>query len=312
MSKNLLKYFILQKSPFSLLLYTTLFKSLKESTLSKINDFFKTILFISILIYLAPSIFSGIKKQWAYKLETHNKIGYLAIDGNINNASSYRKQLASYFKDNAIKAILLKIESDGGAIGSCQALAYDIENLKKEYPKPIISYTENLCISGAYQIAAATDYIVATGSSIIGNIGMAVTPAQTIHDLIENCQGSANESDKELKIKIAPDEKKIMLQSLSDNTYLQLTKEIASKRHLQLNKIDQWGQGKLFTGQQAYDLKLVDAIGSKTTAINLIKKNIIPSDRKIEWVTPSTKSFIECFFDVYQDEDTDLDCKRYF
>jgi protease-4 len=285
----------------------------KESIVSKINDFFKTIIFISIIIYIAPSVFFSIKKQWTYKLETHNKIGYLAINGNINNTSYYKKQLSNYFKDTSIKAILLKIESDGGAIGSCQALAYDIENLKKEYPKPIISYTENICISGAYQIAAATDYIVATGTAIIGNIGMPVAPAHSMHELIQNCQGIEIESEKKVdNLNPTIDETKTMLQNLSDNTYQQLTKEIASKRHLQLNKIDQWGQGKLFTGQQAYDLKLVDAIGSKTTAINLIKKNIIPSDRKIEWVTPSTKSFIEQLFDIDQEEDADLDKeKRY-
>ena len=241
--------------------------------MSKFNDFLKASLLIIVLIYAGPSIIFSIKKQWAYKLETHNRIGYITIDGEITNSSFYRKYLSTYFKDASIKAILLKIESDGGAAGSCQALAYDIENLKKEFPKPIIAYTENKCTCGAYQIAAATDYIVAIGSCIVGNIG------------------------------ISP---QITLPELSDNTYQQITKDVAFKRHLQLNKIDQWGQGKLFTGQQAYDLKLIDAIGSKTTAINLLKKNIIPSDRKIEWVSPSTKSYIEKL-NEYQDENADLD-----
>jgi len=241
--------------------------------MSKIYDILKTVFLIIIFIYLTPFIFSSIKKQWAYKLEPRNKIGYITIDGEITNASFYRKHLSNYFQDPTIKAILLKIESDGGSAGSCQALAYDIEILKKEFPKPIITYTENKCTSGAYQIAAATNYIVSTGSCIIGNIGKS--------ELI-----------------ISPE--------LSNNMYQQITKEIAFKRHLQLNKIDQWGCNKLFTGQQAYDLKLIDAIGSKVTAINLLKKNIIPSDRKIEWVTPTIKSYIEKF-NEYQDENADLD-----
>lgn len=273
--------------------------------MSKINDFLKTMIGIFIIIYIAPSIFFSLKKQWAYSLENHNKIGYLSIDGNMSQTSYYKKHLTHYFKDNSIKAILLKIESDGGPLGSCQALAYDIENLKKEFPKPIISYTENICISGAYQIAAATDYIVATGSSIIGNIGMSTTPAHTITELIVNNNSSLPHDA--IKHNEITEHQQAMLQSLADNTYQQLTKEIAAKRHLQLSKIDQWGQGKLFTGQQAYDLKLIDAMGSKTTAINLIKKNIIPSDRKIEWVTPTSQGFIAILFDNNHEEDADLD-----
>ena len=74
--------------------------------------------------------------------------------------------------------------------------------------------------------------------------------------------------------------------------YQQMSKEIAFKRHLQLSKIDQWGQGKTFTGQQAYDLKLIDSVGSKTTAINLIKKNIIPSNKRLEWIiAPNNNRF---------------------
>ena len=254
--------------------------------MSKFNNFLKTTLLFLVVIYISPTIISHIKKQWSYKLETHNKIGYISIHGNISNTSFYRMQLANYFKDASIKAILIKIESDSGATGSCQALAYDIENFKKEYPKPIISYTENICTCEAYQIAAATDYIIATGSCIIGNIG-----SSELH--INNLNNT--------------EEEKAMLLKISENRYQQLTKDIAIKRHLQMNKIDQWGQGQLFTGQQAYDLKLIDAIGSKTTVINLLKKNIIPSNRKIEWVTIPKHDNVSFFQDHHQEEDEDLD-----
>lgn len=266
--------------------------------MSKINEILKSFLLISIIIYLAPSIFIHIKKEWKQNIETHNKIGYLYIHGKISNASFYREQLSNYFKDSSIKAILLKIESDDAALGSCQAISYDIENFKKEYPKPIISYIENICTSGAYQIAAATDYIVATGSSTIGNIGKKNQTPLNIQQ---------NKMDEEKTVPTNQDEYNLMLENLAENTYQQLTKEIASKRHLQLHKIDQWGKGKIFTGQQAYDLKLIDAIGSKTTAINLIKKNIIPSDSKIEWVTASKFNIPDAIFGKDKNEDADLD-----
>lgn len=284
--------------------------------MAKINEYLKTALLIIILINIAPATIFHIKHQWINKLEPSNKIGYLCINGSIDNSSSYRKILTDFFQDNSIKGILLKIESSGGAAGSCQALAFDIENLKKEFPKPIITYTENMCASGAYEIAAATDHIISTGSAVIGSIGARLTPIFNVQELLKeykiNCQEIAS---GQFKNTLSPfntltEEQKTMLQSLADNTYQQLTKEIAQKRHLQLNKIDQWGQGKIFTGQLAYDLKLVDGLGSKTTAINLLKKNIIPSDRKIEWIMPPAKSRLSMFWDNSDENCDDLDMNQ--
>lgn len=265
--------------------------------MSKINDYLKTAIFAMIIVLIAPLVTSLIQFQWTSNLESRNKIGYICINGLINDSATYRKHLVQYFKDNSIKAILLKIESSGGATGSCQALAFDIESLKKEFPKPIITYTENMCSAGAYEIAAATDYIVATGSAVIGNIGTSITTIFQVQEFLK----LHNETTEKVATQRA------MLQSVADNSYQQLLKEIASKRHLQLNKIEQWGGGKLFTGQQAYDLKLVDALGSKRTAINLIKKNIIPSDRTIEWITPPTKSILSWLWTHTEHNDEDLD-----
>lgn len=278
--------------------------------MSKFNEYIKTTFYIILIINIAPSTIRYIQHEWINNFEPCNKVGYLEISGPINNSSTYKKTLTGYFQDHTIKAILLKIESNGGTAGSCQALAFDIENLKKEFPKPIITYTENMCTSGAYQIAAATDHIVTTGSTIIGSIGVTMMPIFNLQELLKEYKIFCQEiSAGQFKNTLSPfntltDEQKTMLQTIADNTYQQLTKEIAHKRHLQLNKIDQWGQGKLFTGQQAYDLKLVDALGSKTTAVNLLKKNIIPSDRKISWIMPAATNKLDMFLQSYgQDGD---------
>lgn len=276
--------------------------------MSKINDYLKTAILGLIFIQIAPYIISNISNKWNSGLQPRNKIGYICITGSIDNSSYYRKNITDFFKDSSIKAILVKIESGGGAAGTCQALAFDIENLKKEFPKPIVTYTENMCASGAYEIAAATDYIVATGCAVIGSIGARITPIFKVQELLKQynvgCEEIAAGSCKNALSSFSnlTEEQRAMLQSLADNTYQQFSKEVASKRHLQLHKIDQWGCGKVFTGQQAYDLKLIDAIGSKTTAINLIKKNIIPSDRQIEWVTPPAKNALSM---LWSDDELD-------
>ena len=281
--------------------------------MAKINEYIKTGIFILVIFQIAPPILKNLEKQWKNNLEPRNKIGYINIDGAITNASFYRKHLTQYFQDFEIKAILLKIESPGGAAGSCQAIAHDIENLKKEFPKPIVTYTENMCASGGYQIAATTDHIVATGSAIVGSIGARIVPIFQFKELLAQwnikCEEISSGKYKTALSSVSEltEDQKAMLQSISNDTYQQFIKDIASKRHLQLNKSEQWAEGKVFTGQQAYDLQLVDSIGSKTTAIKLIKKNIIPSDRDIEWITPPKKSKFESFFNSDDTESDDID-----
>src|SRR4051812_26927312 len=106
----------------------------------KIFDYLKNILFMLLFIQIAPALFSQIKKQWRYSIEQHNQIGYILIDQTIIQTSIYQQNLADFFKNPSIKAILIKIEAQDGLPGSCQALAHDIESLKKEFPKPIIAY----------------------------------------------------------------------------------------------------------------------------------------------------------------------------
>ena len=67
--------------------------------MSKFNDYLKTTIFILIIIQIVPSIISNLKNQWDNSLESRNKIGYICINGSIDNASSYRKHLSQYFKD---------------------------------------------------------------------------------------------------------------------------------------------------------------------------------------------------------------------
>ncbi|MGZ6250967.1 MAG: S49 family peptidase [Candidatus Chromulinivorax sp.] len=264
--------------------------------IQQLQAYFKTAFIGLILIYITPFALEKIENIWSMHIENNNKIGCITIHGSIENSEEYRTHLINFFQDSSIKAILLIIESDGGSAGSCQALALEIEQLKKEFPKPIITYTENMCTCGAYEIAASTDHIVASGSAIIGSIGSKIITICNIENFLQKhnitCTEISAGTFKNPLSSFSPttDNQQAILQSVTDNTYQQIAKKIAFKRHLQLNKIDQWGNGKIFTGTQAYDLKLVDAIGCKTTAINLIKKNIIPSDRKIMWIVPHTKN----------------------
>ena len=93
-------------------------------------DYLKNIFMILIFLQLAPALIQGIKKQYSKMLLPRTQVAVLTIKGLLFDSSHYNKHLTKYFKDDKIKAILLKIESPGGAAGTSYAIYNQIINLK--------------------------------------------------------------------------------------------------------------------------------------------------------------------------------------
>jgi protease-4 len=93
-----------------------------------------------------------------------------------------------------------------------------------------------------------------------------------------------------------------LLQSVSDDAYNQFKKDVAVRRKLSLNDADKWANGKIFTGRQAFELGLVDELGSEYNAIKKIRElALIEKDKKIDWVKATGPSIYEKFMGVEDD-----------
>lgn len=250
----------------------------------KFSSILGSILLILILLKIGPSLIMGIKEQYQELLSDKTKVGRLKINCTIDNISFLQRQLESFFKDNSIKAILLELDSPGGASGSSQALFNEIVQLKAEYKKPVVSLTYNLCTSGAYYIACASDCIIASPSAIIGNIGSNYMEQFKFDKLLEQFS-IKHEIEKSGEYK-----QKQMLQETSDNCYQQFIRDIARQRGLALTNAAQWANGKIFTGEQALTLHLIDELGSEYNA-RLKIKQLALIERDIAWVKPTYPSW---------------------
>ncbi len=153
--------------------------------MAKLTDYLKNIFFILILLQIAPPLLHSLKKRYLGVFEPKTQVGYLGIKGVLSDSYYYTKQLKKMFKNSDIKAILLKIESPGAAAGTAEAIANEIDYLKKEYPKPIITLSENIDTSGAYYISVATDYIIAPPSALIGSIGTVIPNQFKVKDFLD-------------------------------------------------------------------------------------------------------------------------------
>lgn len=271
------------------------------------GKYFKYGLFILIFIQFVPFFLRNIKQQYTYMLTPHTRIGVVTIKGTLSSATRYIEQLREFFKDTSIKAILLQMESGGGAAGTSQALFNEIKALKQIHMKPVIAFAENLCGSGAYYVACAADSIIATPSAFVGSIGVYI-PHPELKDFLEEYKvkysviktGTYKAAGNPL-MEDTP-EQRAMFQSLTDDTYQQFTKDVAQNREkLSLKKVDIWGNGRIFTGNQAFALGLVDKIGSQTVVEQELREKA-PIEGEIEWVKAPTPSKIARWFGETESE----------
>ena len=258
-------------------------------------DYIKNIFFILIILSLAPTLIENIVKQYSRYIEQRTKVAVVPVEGVIYDSSRLAKHMNSFFKNDDIRAILIRMECPGSAAGSGEALYNEILSLKKEYPKPVIVLVENVCASGGYNIACAADYIIAPPSSLIGSIGTSLPNLFQLKEFINQFKigyvpitGGRYKTTTDPFVEITP-EQKAMLQSAADDSYNQFIQKVAEARKLSLNKADEWANGKIFTGHQALSLGLIDELGSSYNAIKKIKEKAF-IEGEIEWVHPPKKS----------------------
>ena len=265
-------------------------------------DYIKNIFLILIFLQLAPTLIESVRKQYGRYIMPRTRVALVEMKGVLYSSDHYNKYLNKYFKDKDIKAILIKMECPGSAAGTAQAIFNEINLLKKQYPsKPIVTLVENICTSGGYYIACATDAIIAPPSALLGSIGANLPYLFQLQEFMEEHK-IKYESITAGKYKGAVDPFKMitpadkeMLQHVIDDTYEQFMKDVVKTRKLSMNNKNEWAEGKLFTGRQALKLGLIDIIGSGHNARELLKdKALIKGE--LEWVRPTKKTSLWSLF----------------
>jgi protease IV len=263
----------------------------QEAKKTKKMDFFsilKTLFMILIILQFAPMIFTNLRKYFKDIIVPKTQVGQLTLKGMIADSSFYVKKINKFLKDPEIKALLLKIDSPGGLPGSSQAIFNEINKFKKE--KPVVVLVENVCASGAYYVACASSYIIATPSALIGSVGV-LMQLPNVKDLMENWKirfkyiQSGKYKTAGSPLKDWTPEELVYLQELADQNYEQFTKDVAQSRNLELKNLSTWADGKVFLGVQALKLKLIDEIGTYQQAVDQLKK-LAKIETEIKFVHP--------------------------
>ena len=214
-------------------------------------------------------------------------VARVTISGLVTDNSELLKRLDDIRKNDRAKALIVRLESPGGTSYGGEAIYRAVRAVAAE--KPVAAEVRTLAASAAYMIACGSDYIVAGDTSLVGSIGVIFQYAQ-VSDLLDKIGVSVDEiKSAPLKAEPSPfhaasDEAKAMIRSMVDDTYEWFVDLVAERRGLTPIRAKALADGSVFTGRQAADNGLVDAVGGEAEIRTwMTEKGVDESLKIVEW-----------------------------
>jgi protease IV len=231
------------------------------------------VLFIVVLVALALTVGSDESAEFAFS----DRIQVVDIEGELVQSRTILDQLKRYEDSNSVKAILLNIDSPGGGVAVSQEIYTEIKRLREKKDKTIIAYLSSTGASGAYYIACASNKIVANPGTIVGSIGV-IAEWVSYADLLEWAKlkdivfKTGEFKDTGSPTRALTDNERKYFQGLIDDMYVQFVEAVSLGRKLDLQEVRSMADGRVFTGRDAKERKLIDEIGNFQDAVDLTAK----------------------------------------
>jgi protease-4 len=224
-----------------------------------------------------------------------DRVALVRIEGVLLTSDRVVDELRDYAEDSSVKAIVIRIDSPGGGVVPSQEIYNAVKYAKKMGKKVVVSMG-SVAASGGYYVAAAADKIVANPGTLTGSIGVKMEFAN-VEKLLEKIgvQGmivkSGEYKDIGSPFRAMTEPEKKLLQGVIDDVHSQFIAAVAQGRRMQEADVRAIADGRIFTGQQALSLKLVDQMGDLSDSIQLAgslagikgKPNVIEKRKKVSF-----------------------------
>jgi protease-4 len=203
-----------------------------------------------------------------------DKVAVIRIEGVIVDSRETIEELRHYRDNPSVKAIVLRIDSPGGAVVPSQEIFAEVQKTRAEGKIKLVTSMGNVAASGGYYIAAATDRIVANPGTLTGSIGVIMELAN-IKGLLEKVGvqsvviKSGRHKDMASPFRAMTEQDRALLQSVLDDVHAQFIDAVATGRALEVEQVKTLADGRIFTGKQAQSVRLVDDLGDLHDAIKL-------------------------------------------
>ena len=229
----------------------------------------KIVIGISITAVVAAFVFGLITRMGPGTIGG-DTLGLLRVDGVIRDVDWYMEQVGLLRDNDRVRAVVLRINSPGGAIAPTQEL-YD-EILKLRDAKPVVVSMGTVAASGGYYLSCASDWIISNPGTVTGSIGV-IMEFTNLQDLFGKL-GIDSRTIKSGKFKDTghpfremTEEEVELITVMIEDTYDQFVEAVIEGRPVEYDEILPYLDGRVFTGRQAHELGLVDELGNINLAM---------------------------------------------
>lgn len=231
-------------------------------------------------------------------------VGVIELNGVIMDSKRIIKKIENFAEDSEIKAIVIRINSPGGAVGPSQ----EIYEAVKAVSKPVVASMASVAASGGYYVACAAQKIYANPGTITGSIGVIMEFAD-LSKLYEWAKikrysiKTGKFKDAGAEYKEMSKEARQLLQGMVDDVLGQFKQAVVTGRKLPMGTVTALADGRIFSGNQAKNVKLVDELGTLNDAIAAAGRLAkIKGKPTVVYPDKPRKRFIEMLMDDGRDD----------
>ena len=235
------------------------------------------------------------------------RTAYDPLNGAVVGSDSLVEQIREVRDDDAVKAIILRVDSPGGSSVASDVIWRELMITRDKKPsRPLIASMSDLAASGGYYISLPAQVIVAEPATLTGSIGVymgKIAVGGTLNKVgvtTETVTAGANSDINSPFVPFSPAQR-ARLQDQIQGFYENFVEKVAESRKTTPEKIDAVAQGRVWTGRQAREHGLVDALGGLDVAVRIAKERAhIPADEDVQLVAyPARRSLYETIADQF-------------
>jgi len=245
---------------------------------------------IMFLCIVTAAIMYGVVRSKGTVL-TGSAVGVIEVRGVIADSTEINNQLRDFLENDRIKAVVLRVDSPGGVVGPSQEIYEEVKKFAAK--KKLIVSMGSVAASGGYYIAAPATMIYANPGTLTGSIGV-LMKLSNVQGLLQKIGlssfvlKSGKFKDSGSPVRPMTNEERQLFQGVIDSMHGQFVRAVAEGRKLPLETVRSLADGRVLSGEQALQVKLVDKIGNFQDAVDAAAK-LSGIDGKPKLVYPPEK-----------------------
>jgi protease-4 len=266
-----------------------------------VNRFFKLIGILAI-VFISISLLSGINRLFSTDEDYHSaNIGVLEIDGVISQSLPVLEQLEEVRKNPQLKALIVRIDSPGGAVGASQEIYLELKKMRKTLP--VIVSMGDIAASGGLYVSLGGDVVIALPGTLTGSMGVLFQLVNFSRLMNKVLLDPVTITSGELKDAGNPTRPmdpraRQLFNELIQETFAMFKESVRMERKLSAEAVKVLSDGRVVNGTKAMQLGLVDKLGTFQDAIDVAKeKGKISGKPQLAYLSRKPKSFVHRMMD---------------